>query len=214
MLRGDLFAGGLTRVFHAPAPTLTPYQRIPPSLKTRRDEFGLAGRAASLTRSSRRSSSPRARSSRDCPRRRILRSSAWSSSRGRRSRCRRFVARLTAVGYRRSDLVVETGDLAVRGGLFDVFAPDRELPVRIELDGDRIASIRVFDPDTQRSKERLVVRRASAVRNLAGVGRGAVAPDGTARTFSFGGRARRVRTGRFADAGRAGSTTPPAPWSW
>jgi hypothetical protein len=40
-LTGDLGAAGLTRVFHAPAPTLTPYQRIPPSLKSRRDEFGL-----------------------------------------------------------------------------------------------------------------------------------------------------------------------------
>src|SRR5262249_56585018 len=37
----DLEAAGLTRVFHAPAPTLTPFQRIPPSLKSRRDEFSL-----------------------------------------------------------------------------------------------------------------------------------------------------------------------------
>jgi hypothetical protein len=40
-LRCDLEAAGLTRVFHAPAPTLTPYQRIPASLKARRDEFAL-----------------------------------------------------------------------------------------------------------------------------------------------------------------------------
>src|SRR5260221_9815445 len=37
----DLEAAGLTRVFHAPAPTLTPYQRIPASLKARRDELAL-----------------------------------------------------------------------------------------------------------------------------------------------------------------------------
>ena len=35
-LRGDLAAGGLTRLYHAPSPTLTPYQRIVPSLKARR----------------------------------------------------------------------------------------------------------------------------------------------------------------------------------
>ena len=40
-LVGDLAAGGMERVFHAPAPTLTPYQRIPASLKARRDEFAL-----------------------------------------------------------------------------------------------------------------------------------------------------------------------------
>ncbi len=37
----DLHAGGLEGVFRAPAPNLTPYQRIPPSLKARRDEFRL-----------------------------------------------------------------------------------------------------------------------------------------------------------------------------
>ncbi len=67
----------------------------------------------------------------------------------------RVVERLTRLGYRRADLAIETGDLAVRGGLFDVFPPDRDLPMRVELDGDRIASLRVFDPDTQRSRERL-----------------------------------------------------------
>ena len=40
-LVGDLAASGMARVFHAPAPTLTPYQRIPASLKARRDEFTL-----------------------------------------------------------------------------------------------------------------------------------------------------------------------------
>src|SRR5215813_11067415 len=40
-LRQDLFAGGLTRIFHAPSPALTPYQRIQPSLKARREEFAL-----------------------------------------------------------------------------------------------------------------------------------------------------------------------------
>ena len=43
----------------------------------------------------------------------------------------------------------------MRGGLFDVFPPDRELAVRVELDGDRVESLRLFDPDTQRSTERL-----------------------------------------------------------
>ena len=153
-LTGDLAAAGLTGVFHAPAPTLTPYQRIPPSLKSRRDEFGLlsalqdppAVRAVVLPA---RALFTRLPSPPDFAR--LL----LSLSEGEEISLPRFLARLTAVGYRRCDLVVETGDLAVRGGLFDVFAPDRELPVRVELDGDRVSSIRVFDPDTQRSRERL-----------------------------------------------------------
>jgi transcription-repair coupling factor (superfamily II helicase) len=67
----------------------------------------------------------------------------------------RLVARLAELGYRRGDLVVEAGDLAVRGGLFDVFPPDRDEPLRVELEGDRVASLRRFDPDTQRSSGRL-----------------------------------------------------------
>ena len=113
-----------------------------------------------------------------------------------------LVAQLTRVGYRRADLVIETGDLAVRGGLFDVFAPDRDLPLRVELDGDRIASLRVFDPDTQRSRERLtsaVIPPFAAAEDALQaradleerIGRPAV-----------GGRAGRLRARRRSDAGR------------
>ena len=51
----------------------------------------------------------------------------------------------------RVDLVTETGDVAVRGGLVDVFPPDLDEPVRIEFDLNAVASLRSFDPDTQRS---------------------------------------------------------------
>ena len=46
-------AAGLPRVFHAPAPTLTPYQRIPASLKARRDEFSLLSRRSTGSRGAR-----------------------------------------------------------------------------------------------------------------------------------------------------------------
>jgi hypothetical protein len=153
-LRCDLEAAGLTRVFHAPAPTLTPYQRIPASLKARRDEFALlsalaepgAVEAAVLPA---RSLFARLPARQEFDRLRV------TLAEGEEVSLPALIARLTRIGYRRDDLVVETGDLAVRGGLFDAFPPDRELPVRVELDGDRIASIRVFDPDTQRSRDRL-----------------------------------------------------------
>ena len=43
------------------------------------------------------------------------------------------------------------GQFAVRGGIIDVFSPESPQPVRIELLGDTIESIRAFDPNTQRS---------------------------------------------------------------
>lgn len=58
-------------------------------------------------------------------------------------------------GYARTDAVRESGEYAIRGGIVDLFPPGRELPVRIDLFGDTIESIRAFDSETQRSGERI-----------------------------------------------------------
>ena len=63
--------------------------------------------------------------------------------------------RLVEAGYEVGPLVQQAGEAARRGGLLDVFPPDRELPVRIEWFGSEIESIRTFDPNTQRTSERL-----------------------------------------------------------
>jgi transcription-repair coupling factor (superfamily II helicase) len=54
-------------------------------------------------------------------------------------------------GYRREDPVSTPGQVARRGGILDVFPPDRETPVRIEFLGDTVESLRTFDPETQRT---------------------------------------------------------------
>ncbi len=56
-----------------------------------------------------------------------------------------------ANGYVRAEQVMEPGEYAIRGGLIDLFAPGLEEPVRIDLFGDEIESIRTFDPVTQRT---------------------------------------------------------------
>ena len=43
------------------------------------------------------------------------------------------------------------GQFAVRGGIIDIYSPESPQPVRVELLGDTIESIRAFDPNTQRS---------------------------------------------------------------
>ena len=43
------------------------------------------------------------------------------------------------------------GQYAVRGGIIDIFSPESPQPVRVELLGDTIESIRAFDPNTQSS---------------------------------------------------------------
>src|SRR6185369_10584064 len=155
LLMGDLRAAGLTRVFHAPAPSLTPYQRIPPSLKARRDEFSLLTALRTGTDGWDAAVLPARSLFVRLPDPSGFESLFVRLERGMEISLARVVERLTQLGYRRGDLVVETGDLAVRGGLFDVFPPDRDLAVRVELDGDRVESLRLFDPDTQRSQERI-----------------------------------------------------------
>src|SRR5436190_24158082 len=56
-------------------------------------------------------------------------------------------------GYLRVPVVEDVGEFSVRGGLIDVFTPLDDQPFRLELDGDRIESLRTFDPDTQRSSD-------------------------------------------------------------
>ncbi|MCL6480948.1 MAG: transcription-repair coupling factor, partial [Firmicutes bacterium] len=58
---------------------------------------------------------------------------------------------LHSVGYVRRELVETPGQFAVRGGIVDVFSPEAVRPVRIELLGDTVESLREFDPGTQRS---------------------------------------------------------------
>jgi transcription-repair coupling factor (superfamily II helicase) len=140
---------GEERVAFFPAPALSPYQQIAPSLKVRREEFG------TLTRLAEGSVEVLV-----VPARALLRRLPPADDFRRRTRRlavgddvlpARVAEALLDEGYTRADLVTETGDLAVRGGLLDVFPPHLAEPVRVEFDLNTIASIRSFDPDTQRS---------------------------------------------------------------
>jgi len=57
--------------------------------------------------------------------------------------------------FKRVDFVAEPGDFSVRGGIVDVFSFANDEPYRIEFFGDEIDSIRIFDVETQLSKEKL-----------------------------------------------------------
>lgn len=66
----------------------------------------------------------------------------------------KFEKRLTDMGYERCDLVSAAGEFAVRGGIIDVYPFSMENPVRIELFGEEIDSMRIFDEETQRSVDK------------------------------------------------------------
>src|SRR3984957_6330942 len=66
-----------------------------------------------------------------------------------------LLAHLNTVGYTPADVVEMPGQYALRGGILDVYSPEAERPVRIELFGDEAESIRRFDPASQRSSNPL-----------------------------------------------------------
>jgi len=62
-----------------------------------------------------------------------------------------FLGHLGSTGYARTEMVELPGQFAVRGGIVDIFSPEAPRPVRVELLGDAVESVREFDPRTQRS---------------------------------------------------------------
>ncbi|MFK8003499.1 MAG: transcription-repair coupling factor [Polyangiales bacterium] len=63
----------------------------------------------------------------------------------------RLITVLAEGGYVRVPVAEDPGTFAVRGGVLDVFPPHASYPSRVELDDDTVASIKVFDPDDQRT---------------------------------------------------------------
>ncbi len=66
-----------------------------------------------------------------------------------------FGDRLTSLGYKAAPLVEDRGQFAVRGGIIDIFSPSYDQPIRIELFGDQISSLRFFDAETQHSSKEI-----------------------------------------------------------
>ena len=63
---------------------------------------------------------------------------------------------LVGYGFERTDFVYEPGQFALRGGILDIYSFGNEKPYRIELFGNEVDSIRIFDPESQLSERRLL----------------------------------------------------------
>src|SRR5437588_578263 len=134
-----------------PSPSLSPYQDLSPSLGVVRNEIRALGMlidrsveilivAAGAVFS------------------RLPRASEFASrvvrlAEGDEVDLRDLMERLVENGFVRSDLVGEAGEFAFRGGILDLFPPNTAKPVRVELFGDTIDSLRWFDVETQRSED-------------------------------------------------------------
>ncbi len=85
-------------------------------------------------------------------------------------------------GFKPAELVLETGQMAVRGGILDLWPPTSAAPYRLEFYGDDLDSLRTFDPSTQRS---LDDRDRLAVSFLPSVGGGPASPSTTTSLLDY-----------------------------
>ncbi len=99
-----------------------------------------------------------------------------------------LIRKLTSLGFEKKDFVEEYGDIAVRGGIVDIFPFVGDNPIRFEFWGDTIESIREFDVLSQRSIRELqsasIVARLDNVQNPDAVEQ-PIAPDPSTRVSLF-----------------------------
>jgi len=89
-----------------------------------------------------------------------------SIARGGSARQQDLLLALDAGGYHIEPQVTAPGEASRRGGIVDVWPPSEDLPLRIELFGDEVESIRAFDPLTQRSESMRESLRIGPAREL------------------------------------------------
>ena len=92
---------------------------------------------------------------RRCPPREFIARGARTVRHGELIDPKELSAWLTDYGYEECGLCEDEGSFARRGGILDVWPPTAAAPVRLELDGERLASLRAFDPASQRSRGEL-----------------------------------------------------------
>ncbi len=67
-----------------------------------------------------------------------------------------LIEKFVNYGFERTDFVYEPGQFALRGGILDIYSFGNEKPYRVELFGNDVDSIRIFDPETQLSERKLL----------------------------------------------------------
>jgi transcription-repair coupling factor (superfamily II helicase) len=147
----QLFAVDAHCVSVYPSPALSPYQDVGPSLGVTREEIRALGMLLDLTADIL-IVPVRALFAR-LPRPEEFRARILRLREGEELDLRELLQTLVENGFVRTDLVGESGEFAFRGGILDLFPPNTARPVRVELFGDTIESLRWFDAETQRSDD-------------------------------------------------------------
>src|ERR1700682_6430147 len=113
--------------------------------------------------------------------------------------------RLTTLGYRREPLVQARGEFSLRGGILDIFPPDRRRPLRTEFFGDELESLREFEVESQGSVGSIATARILPAAELILTPESIAAADAVLRQLDFGDTLPEVRDQWLADVERVRS---------
>jgi transcription-repair coupling factor (superfamily II helicase) len=151
------FFASETEVLDFPAWDCLPYDRVGPSAGCAAERMSLLTRLARGLDAKRPTlliTTAAALMQRVPPRVAVI-GAAWSTKIGASVDLSDLERHFAINGYQRASTVSERGEFAVRGGVIDVFSPGALEPVRLDLFGDTLESIRAFDRETQRSTRQL-----------------------------------------------------------
>ncbi|NIO71060.1 MAG: transcription-repair coupling factor, partial [Anaerolineae bacterium] len=145
-------------VLRFPEPDALPYERVPWAMETIGERLATLAALSPLSYPSSPIPAPlvvtsvRALMNKTVPLEEF-KASTHTLQTGQTISLQKTLAHWYALGYRPESVVEEPGTFSRRGGIIDVFPPGNPWPVRIELFGDQIESLRTFDPTSQRSQE-------------------------------------------------------------
>src|SRR5277367_421299 len=152
------FAAPEIEALHLPSWDCQPYDRVSPNAAISADRMTVLARLAksrsALERPRILVASVNALTQRTPPLA-YLKSAAFAAAPGNSVRMEDLTHWLEATGYARASTVRDVGDYASRGGILDLYPPGAAAPIRLDFFGDTLESIRVFDPETQRSTTQL-----------------------------------------------------------
>ncbi len=159
------FAAGLaffapeTTVISIPAWDCVPYDRVSPNPTIAAERIACLTRAAAMEHEA--ASTPVVvltsvyGALQKIPPKSFFEQSVMRLSTGQDLAMESVIAHLETTGFLRSANVMEAGEYAVRGGLLDLYPAGLDAPVRLDFFGDKLETIRTFDPQSQRTRDHL-----------------------------------------------------------
>ncbi len=89
------------------------------------------------------------------PAKNTLKLASFETAVGRLLNTDKLIDYLSSNGYSRASTVVDHGDFAIRGNIIDIFPPGSKKPIRIDLWGDEVDTIKLFDAASQRTEQKI-----------------------------------------------------------